>query len=54
MRVSRDGRGEIWLTDVQKRRILGLARRVPRDELFLGLQLERDGASGALWVAVTR
>src|SRR5437867_11516941 len=48
MRVSRDGRGEIWLTDVQKKRILGLARRVPRDELFLGLQLERGWRIGSI------
>src|SRR5689334_25012534 len=48
MRVSRDGRGETWLTDAQKNRILGLARMVPRDELLLGLQLERGWRIGSI------
>jgi integrase len=48
MPVSRDGRGEIWLTDPQKNRILGLARKVPRDKLLLGLQLERGWRIGSI------
>ena len=48
MRVSRDGRGETWLTDAQETRILGLARMVPRDELLLGLQLERGWRIGSI------
>src|SRR5213594_4490576 len=48
MRVSRDGRGEIWLTEAQKNRILGLAGMVPRDELLLGLQLERGWRIGSI------
>jgi len=48
MRISRDGRGETWLTDVQKNRVLRLARAVPRDELILGLQLERGRRVGTI------
>jgi len=46
--ISRDGRGETWLTNAQKNRILWLARMVPRDELLLGLQLERGWRIGSI------
>jgi integrase len=48
MRISRDGRGETWLTDAQKDQILKLAQAVPRDHLLLGLQLERGWRIGSI------
>ena len=48
MRISRDGRGETRLTDTQKNRILELAQVVPRDQLLLGLQLERGWRIGSV------
>ncbi len=48
MAISRDGRGETRLTDTQKNRILELAQTVPRDQLLLGLQLERGWRIGSI------
>src|SRR5213594_4603173 len=48
MRISRDGRGETRLTDVQKNRIIELAQAVPRDHLLLGLQPERGWRIGSI------
>src|SRR5438132_12462442 len=48
MRVSRDGRGETRLTDIQKNRIIELARTVPRDHLLLGLELRRGWRIGSI------
>src|SRR5436853_7014187 len=48
LRISRDGRGETRLSDAHKNRILELAENSPRDQLLLGLQLERGWRIGSI------